>query len=164
MILTSYKDSIKKVKEKRNIKKLEKIVSPSGFEDRKPLTIKEMVSTFRLHNVSVKNAWNGVVTAFLTQPNLRIHFVFFLGVSLLSFLFKITLVEYISVIVVSSLVMTAEMVNTSVEAVSDEVAQGEYRKLIGVAKDVAAGSVLISAFFAIITAILIFVPRILDLL
>lgn len=143
---------------------LEKIISPSGFEDRKPLTTKEAIKTFRLHHVSVRNAWNGVVTAFLTQPNLRIHLVLFLGVMLLGFIFKIELIEYISIIVVSSLVFTSEMVNTAVEAVSDEVAQGQYRKLIGVAKDVAAGAVLISAVFAIMVALLIFGPRFLALL
>lgn len=143
---------------------LEKIVSPSGFEDRKPLTVTEAVRTFRLHHVSVRNAWNGLVTAFLTQPNFRIHFVLFMGVNLLALIFRITLFEYISIIVVSALVFTSEMVNTAVEAVSDEVAQGEYRKLIGVAKDVAAGGVLISALFALLVAVIIFVPRFLSLL
>lgn len=143
---------------------LEKIISPSGFEDRKPLTTKEAIKTFRLHRVSIRNAWNGVVTAFLTQPNLRIHLVLFLGVISLGYFFKITLIEYISIVVTSALVFTAEMVNTAVEAVGDEVAQGKYRRLIGVAKDVAAGAVLISAIFAIIVALLIFGPRFLDLL
>lgn len=143
---------------------LEKIISPSGFEDRKPLTTKEAIKTFRLHRVSIRNAWNGVVTAFLTQPNLRIHLVLFLGVISLGYFFKITLIEYISIVVTSALVFTAEMVNTAVEAVGDEVAQGKYRRLVGVAKDVAAGAVLISAIFAIIVALLIFGPRFLDLL
>lgn len=145
---------------KESDKELEKIISPSGFEDRKPLTVNEAVKTFRLHHVSVRNAWNGVVTAFLTQPNFRIHLVFFLLITLLSFYFQITLFEYISIVVVSALVIVCEMVNTAVEAVSDEVAQGEYRRLIGVAKDVAAGAVLLSACFAILVAILIFGPRI----
>jgi diacylglycerol kinase (ATP) len=143
---------------------LEKIISPSGFENQKPLTAKEAARTFRLHHVSVKNAWNGVTTAFLTQPNFRIHVVFFIGITVLSYLFQISLFEYISIVVVSALVIVCEMVNTAVEAVSDEVAQGEYRRLIGVAKDVAAGAVLISAMFAILVAALIFGPRILDIL
>ena len=144
--------------------RLEKIISPKGFEDRKPLTFTEAISTFRLHRISIKNAWNGVITAFLTQPNFRIHFVSFLGVNLLSLIFKITLFEYISIVVVSALVFTLEMVNTAMEAVGDEIAQGKYRKLVGVAKDVSAGAVLISAIFAIIVAILIFAPRVLNLL
>jgi diacylglycerol kinase len=144
--------------------KLENVISPSGFEDRKPLTFVEAISTFRLHRISLKNAWNGVVTAFLTQPNFRIHFVSFIGVSLLSLFFKVTLFEYISIVVVSALVFASEMANTAVEAMGDEIAQGKYRKLIGVAKDVSAGAVLISAVFAIIVALLIFAPRVLNLL
>lgn len=130
------------------------------FDERKHYyTFGEMRKAGYGHDISFWNAWNGIVAAFVTQPNFRVHIGVFVLMNLLSWYLQISIFEYISLIVVSSMVIVAEMVNTAVEAVGDELAQGQYRKLVGVAKDVSAGAVLISAFFAIIVGILIFGPR-----
>lgn len=56
------------------------------------------------------------------------------------------------------------MVNTAVEAAVDFAAKGERHPLAGKAKDVAAGAVLISAIFAAIIGMLIFLPKIMALI
>jgi len=54
-----------------------------------------------------------------------------------------------------------EMINTALEAIGDEVAQGSYKDLIKVSKDVAAGGVLTSAISALVLAVVIFLPKML---
>lgn len=111
------------------------------------------------HDISLRNAWNGVMAAFVTQPNFRIHFAAFIIANVLSYVLHIGILEYISIVVVSAIVFVCEMVNTAIEALGDEVADGNYKKFVGIAKDVSAGAVLISAFFAIIIGILVFGPK-----
>ncbi|MDQ5981333.1 MAG: undecaprenol kinase [Patescibacteria group bacterium] len=115
------------------------------------------------HNISFRNAFNGVVLAYKTQPNFRFHTLFFVLITIASYLYRINMNEYLAIIILSGLVMSMEMVNTAFEAIGDEVSGGEYRKLIGVAKDVAAGAVLVAAFFAITVGVIVFLPRILVL-
>ncbi len=115
------------------------------------------------HNISFRNAFNGVVLAYKTQPNFRFHTLFFVLITIASYLYRISMSEYLAIIILSGLVMSMEMVNTAFEAIGDEVSGGEYRKLIGVAKDVSAGAVLVAAFFAITVGVIVFLPRILVL-
>ena len=56
------------------------------------------------------------------------------------------------------LVMALELVNTAIEAVVDLVTS-EYRPLAKVAKDTAAGAVLIAAIMAVVSGLIIFVPK-----
>ncbi len=59
----------------------------------------------------------------------------------------------------TSLVLAAEVFNTAVEAVVDLVVGDEYRRLAGVAKDVAAGAVMVTAAAAFLFGLLVYPPR-----
>jgi undecaprenol kinase len=118
----------------------------------------------KTHNVSFKHAFNGIMLAFRTQPNFRFHFIFFILVNTASYIYNITLSEYLSILVISAIIFSAEMINTAVEAIGDEIADDKYMKLIGVAKDVAAGAVLIAVLFAILIGSIIFIPRFINIL
>lgn len=111
------------------------------------------------HNISFKNAFNGIMLAYKTQPNFRFHAIFFTLVILASYLYRVTLTEFLALMVVSALVFSMEMFNTAVEALGDEISGGEYMKMIGVAKDVSAGAVLLSVLFAIGVGLIVFLPR-----
>jgi diacylglycerol kinase len=67
--------------------------------------------------------------------------------------------EWAVVIFVIGLVLVAEMINTSVEAVVD-LLTSKYHLKAKVAKDVSAGMVLVSAFIAVVTGILVYLPHI----
>ncbi len=116
------------------------------------------------HNISFANAFNGVMLAYKTQPNFRFHILFFLMTTAASYLYRITFVEYLIIVVLSAFIISLEMMNTALEALGDEISGGEYRKLIGVTKDVSAGAVLIAVLFAIATGIIIFLPRLIALI
>lgn len=112
------------------------------------------------HTISFKNAFRGIWTAITSQTNIRIHvfagsLVLFLAVYL-----KIPFAEILVLILTISLVLLAEMVNTSIEFLCDSVTL-EHREYIKHAKDVSAGAVLLSAIFAVLIGLIIFVPKLL---
>ncbi|OGC52047.1 hypothetical protein A2982_00195 [candidate division WWE3 bacterium RIFCSPLOWO2_01_FULL_39_13] len=112
------------------------------------------------HDISFQNAFNGILLAFKTQPNFRFHMLFFILATLLGIVYQITVYEYLAILVISTIVMAMEMVNTAVEAIGDEISGGKFDKLIGVAKDVSAGGVLIAAIGSILIGFFIFFPKI----
>ncbi len=112
----------------------------------------------RIHTISFVNAARGLGWAFRSQPNFRVHSVIFLLVLLAAGYFKVRPEELLAIILVSALVFTAELFNTSLEALSDEVARSQTRELIRVCKDVAAGAVAVSSLAAVTVGLIIFIP------
>jgi len=78
----------------------------------------------------------------------------------MGYYFSISWVEWLVLIFTFNMVITAEMVNTSIEAMVDLISL-EWRKDAHIAKDVSAGMVLIAAIFSVIIGIYIFLPKIL---
>lgn len=76
----------------------------------------------------------------------------------LSFYLKLTTIELLFVVFAAFLVIIAEMINTAVETVVD-LASEQIHPLARIAKDVAAGAVLVSAVNALVTAVLVLWPR-----
>jgi diacylglycerol kinase len=115
----------------------------------------------RHHTDSFKSALIGLKTAFSTQPNFKIMLFSVLVVVTLSVYLMISEAEWLVLIVMFLLVFTAEMINTSIEAVVDLVTE-EWRQNAKVAKDVSGGMVLLSVFFSIIVGIIIFLPKVIQ--
>ena len=105
-------------------------------------------------------AWMGLRHSFRTQRNFRIHIAAAILATIAGFVLGISLVEWAILTVLFVMVLAAEMVNTMVEALVDMVTQ-EYHPLAKVAKDVAAGIVLLTAVGAVVVGLLIFGPRVL---
>ena len=76
----------------------------------------------------------------------------------MGFLFQISNSEWIMVIFCSALVIAAEAFNTALEKMADAI-HPDKNDGIGNAKDLAAGSVLITAIAALIVGIIIFLPK-----
>lgn len=115
-----------------------------------------------LFKKSFRYAWAGVHYAIVHNQNLRIHITVALVVILASILFKVTPFEMGILGVMIVLVISAEMINTAIEQMVDLITK-EHRQEAKIAKDVAAGMVLVTAAGSIIVGILIFVPHILHL-
>ncbi|WP_309737795.1 diacylglycerol kinase family protein, partial [Chamaesiphon sp. OTE_20_metabat_361] len=100
--------------------------------------------------VSFKYAAAGVTYAFHTQRNFRIHCV--MGTLAISFgaLLRLTGVEMAVICITSGLVLTLELLNTAIESVVDLTVGQTYHELAKIAKDCAAGAVLISAFASVL--------------
>lgn len=110
-----------------------------------------------------KAASNGVYIFFKTQTNARIHLLMALLVVIMGILFKIPQTEWFVVCICIGMVFSAEMMNTSIEYLTDLISPG-YNKKAGLVKDVAAGAVFVSAIIAAIAGLWIFLPRILQLI
>ena len=133
----------------------DKLVVPSNGQcDRPPQRAKDRESYQIAHNllVSFQYAWAGLWYAFATQRNFKIHLV--IGTLAFSLGVWLTLppVELAVIGLTSGLVLTMELLNTALEAVVDLTVKQTYHELAKIAKDCAAGAVLISAIAAVIVA------------
>lgn len=111
---------------------------------------------------SFRYAFEGIWHAFKNNRNLRIDFVFAILVLFLAWYFQIGSLETIVLLITVFLVISAEMINTSLEEMVNLITQ-EHRKEAKIAKDVAAGMVLITALGSIVIGVLIFAPYIFKL-
>lgn len=112
------------------------------------------------HTISFKHAFEGLLWAFTSQPNFRVHAFLSLVVIVLGLLFKITRIEYTILLFTIILGFSGELINTALEAMTDLITQ-EWRKEAKIAKDVSAGMMLFIAIGSITVALFIFTPYIL---
>jgi len=119
-----------------------------------PFSISQRLKSFNY-------AFAGLKTLFIEEHNARIHLLSVVIAITLGFIFKISLNEWISLILVVGLVFICELVNTSLEALADFASKEKHPQIKKV-KDLAAASVLISAFVALLVGIIIFCPKIIE--
>jgi diacylglycerol kinase (ATP) len=108
-------------------------------------------------------AFKGIATLFRTQPNARIHLLAMSAVTVAGYLLKVSTSEWCFIVLAFTMVLAAEAFNTAVEFVVD-LASPDYHHLAGMAKDVAAAAVLITAIGAASIGIIVFLPKLLMLL
>ncbi len=113
------------------------------------------------HHISFKNALAGLKWAITTQPNFRVHLFFSILAITLGFYLQITNVEMTIIIFTIVLGLTAEMINTSIEEITDLVTN-EWRQEAKIAKDVGAAMMLLTAVGAVLVGLLIFLPKIIE--
>ena len=104
-------------------------------------------------------AGRGVKHALATQRNIRIHIVMALLVIGTGIYIKLSSYELAALIITICFVLVCEMINTAIEEAINLITT-THRVEAKIAKDVAAGAVLFSAFSAIIVGCLIFLPHI----
>ncbi len=109
---------------------------------------------------SFKYAMQGILRAFKTERNLKIHASMMMIVVILGVIFKIAVWEWITCIILFALVIGAELLNTSIEEMVNLLSP-EIRVHAKYAKDIAAGAVLIFAIASAIVGAIIFIPKIL---
>jgi diacylglycerol kinase len=106
------------------------------------------------------NAINGVLFAFGTQRNFKIHLLISLSVIFFSWILKITRVEFLLIIMAIIFGLVIEMANTAFEKTVDLVTE-EFNPKAKIAKDVSAGMMLVVSIGLTIMAVLIFIPHLL---
>jgi diacylglycerol kinase len=103
-------------------------------------------------------AFSGLWYAIRTQRNMRVHLLIAFLAIIAGILLHISAVEFAMVFVAITGVFIAEMFNTVFELTVD-LASPEYHPLAKIAKDVAAGTVLLSAMLAVVIGLFVFVPH-----
>ena len=109
-----------------------------------------------------KNAINGIIYATTTQRNIKIQLVLAVLVVIVSLFFDLNRAEFLCFLFTIILILFAEMVNTAIETVVDLYVD-VYHPKAKIAKDVAAGGVVITAINAIIVAYFLFFDKLSDI-
>lgn len=111
-----------------------------------------------------RNSFKGIRLALKSERNIRVHFVTSLLVMVCGVTLKCSAAEFSILLIAIALVLIAEMVNSAIEFTLDAVFHNRYSKLVGMAKDIAAGAVMIATFISISIGILLFGSKIIALL
>ena len=111
----------------------------------------------RRHLASYRYAMRGIWLAFRYDRNMIFHLAAAVVVLIVNFLLDISRTEWLITLMLIGIVWMAEIFNTAIEKLADRVTK-EHDPMIGMAKDLAAGAVLIICFAAIVCAVIIYLP------
>lgn len=112
---------------------------------------------------SFKYAFEGVHRELKEEQNLKIHILIMILVIIAGFTLKLSPMEWIICIILFGFVIALELINTAIELTVD-LAMPEIHPKAKTAKDIAAAAVLISATCSVIIGVIIFLPKIINLL
>lgn len=105
-------------------------------------------------------AISGVLFAFKNERHFKFHSLAAITVVLAGFYLRITAMEWLAVLICIGLVTVSEILNSSIEKLTDMVSPN-YNREAGIVKDLAAGGVLIAAIISVVVATIIFLPYLL---
>ena len=117
-----------------------------------------MKSLFKGRIASIRYACNGIKKFVMQEPNAKIHLVATTILCGAIIYFNISGIELMALIIVTGFVWVAEAFNTAVEAIMDFISP-QYHSKVGLIKDISAGAVLLAVFTALITAAIVFLPK-----
>mgnify|MGYP003184553699 FL=1 len=124
--------------------------------------MKKVLSIKRLRK-SFGYAFKGIDDVIEHEPNMKIHVVVAILVVIMAFILKVSIIEWIILVLLIGGVLAAETINTTIENLVDMYTK-EYDEKAKIVKDTAAGTVLILAITSAIIGLIIFVPKIICLL
>ena len=111
----------------------------------------------------LKHAFQGWVYFFRKETNGQIQAVVALLVVAAGFVFQLAANEWPWILLCIGMVLSLEMVNTAIETLADRL-HPEKHPEIKIVKDVAAGAVLWAAVISVIVGLIIFLPKLWDIL
>ncbi len=113
------------------------------------------------------NSWkyslDGLKYAYTHEQSLLLHVTLSIVAIIMGLCFKITGIQWILLIIVMSMLMVTELLNTAIEATIDLVTE-EYHPMAKVAKDCGSAAALIGSLLATIIAGYVFIPHIIKLI
>jgi len=119
---------------------------------------------FKIHDrlKSFRFAFNGIRILLIHEHNAWVHLFAAVCVILAGFLLEISILEWVSIVIVIGFVIALEAINSSIEKLSDYVSPEKHNQ-IKIVKDLSAACVLIGAITSVIVGLLIFMPKIIAL-
>lgn len=112
---------------------------------------------------SFSYAFNGLKILIKEEHNARIHLFVAIVVVMAGFVFKISVNEWFAVLFAIGFVMAIELINTAIENISNIISPEKDDRIKKI-KDLSAAAVLISALTALVIGLIIFIPKLLDLI
>lgn len=111
---------------------------------------------------SFRHAFRGLGTFFANEPNARVELAIAVAVVAAGIAFDLGRNEWCWLAVAITMVLVAEALNTAIELLGNAVSDGKHHVLVGRAKDVAAGGVVLAAMGAVVIGVIIFLPYVLE--
>ena len=126
-------------------------ISKKKYDNKKNKTLKD----------SFLHAYEGIVYAMTKERNMHIHITMALLVIVFGIILELSYVEWLISLILIALVISLELINTSIEAVVDLVTTND-SALAKIAKDSAAGAVLFTSIIAAFIGLVIFLPKVIN--
>lgn len=111
-----------------------------------------------------KNARKGMRLSIKSERNIRIHFFAAVLVLITAFCLNFSIVQFCILLLTIAFVISAEMFNSAIEFSLDSIFHNKYSRMVGMAKDIAAGAVMVVTITAVIIGVLLFAPPIISIL
>ncbi|MCM1339633.1 MAG: diacylglycerol kinase family protein [Muribaculaceae bacterium] len=118
------------------------------------------MTKYKKQNLSstFKNARKGMRLTLKSERNLRIHIAVAILVLFSAYYFNFSLVKFCILLLTIAAVISAEMFNSAIEFSLDAIFHNKYSRMVGMAKDIAAGAVLVVTVTAVLVGVLLFAP------
>ena len=113
---------------------------------------------------SLEFALTGIFTPFKEEKNMRSHVLSAVAAIIAGLIFRISATEWLFLLLSIFLVIAFEIMNSAVENVVDLASDYHFSMRAKNAKDMAAGKVLVVSGFAVITGLIIFLPKLWDII
>ena len=107
-------------------------------------------------NNTFKNARKGFRIVLKSEMNIRIHVVIAFLVMLFAYLLGFSALEFCMALFAIAMVIVAEMLNTAIEFTLDSIYHNRYSRMVGMAKDISAGAVMVASVVAVIIGLVLF--------
>ena len=106
---------------------------------------------------SLKIAFFGIRSAAKRERNFRAQIITAIAAVLVCIIFQVSTIHFVFVALAIFFVLAAELINTAIEAVVDLITGGKPHPLAKIAKDSAAGAVLLASVFALVVAAVVLI-------
>ncbi len=120
--------------------------------------MKQRIFSFQSRVNSFGFAFNGIRKFFREEQNTWIHLTATIVVGIGAAWFKVSTSEMLALIIVMGLVWVAEIFNTVIERIMDFITT-QRNPQVAFIKDLAAGAVLVASIIALITGVIVFIPK-----
>jgi len=110
-----------------------------------------------------RNARKGMRITLKSERNIRVHMLVGAFVLASAFCFGFSISKVCILLLTISAVIAAEMFNSAIEFSLDAIFHNKYSRMVGMAKDIAAGAVMVVTVTAVLIGVLLFVPVVIDL-
>lgn len=105
-----------------------------------------------------KNARKGMRLTLKSERNIRVHIFIAILVLISAYCFDFSLVKFCILLLTIAAVISAEMFNSAIEFSLDAIFHNKYCRMVGMAKDIAAGAVMVVTISAVMIGVLLFAP------
>jgi len=114
------------------------------------------------HADAIGHAVDGMIWAFRTQQNYKVHFSLILISVIVAWFLEVSYAEWMAILITALIGIIIETVNTAIEKMGDAI-DTHFNENIKISKDVSASAMLLYSIGALAVASIIFVPKLIDL-